>query len=175
MRLTASPLTLPYCSPRPYWSHLQSLTRGNACPRQDYCSHMRRISLLSYCPSFPTASLHYILSRATPVLSVAGCPSCGWRVFRGQGANTFTIGTCTSDTEVSYELVSFHLTASSVILMHALGPNELSIREPSAVMALVGPSGLPKGPRACCPSSPELGLMLPQMSPVGCSPTRTSR
>ncbi|TFK79961.1 high nitrogen upregulated cytochrome P450 monooxygenase 2 [Polyporus arcularius HHB13444] len=27
-----------------------------------------------------------------------------------------------------------------------IGPNELSIREPSAVMALVGPSGLPKGP-----------------------------
>ena len=38
--------------------------------------------------------------------------------------------------------ITCHIEARS-----AIGPNELSIRDPSAVQALLGPSGLQKGPR----------------------------
>ena len=38
----------------------------------------------------------------------------------------------------------------SSLSIHCLGPNELSIRDATALNALLGPSGAPKGPRTSC-------------------------
>lgn len=65
------------------------------------------------------------------------------------GSSTYTTRDSTRHTATLSELVR-HLYLDDYFLttlLLSLGPNELSIRDVNAVSPLMGPSGLPKGPR----------------------------
>ena len=87
--------------------------------------------------------------RDTLVLSLAAYPSSGWHGFLAMGSSTFTTPDSTSSMATSSELVHILYLDENFLntLSLSLGPNELSIRDVDAINPIMGPNGLPKGPR----------------------------
>ena len=141
----------PCCS-RTQRAHFQRLSRCLCRP----------ISARLFSPWQSTVSLCSIPSHATlvPFSFALQCWLQGCIPLRAIGASSTS--PCMIATATSYGLVRTHLHIS-INLPHltvTIGPNELSIRNASAVPALLGVGGMPKGPSAYSVDFPVIDVRM---------------